>query len=78
MKLEGIVISERSQTKKDHHCMVSLRGEIAYKKSELTGARSAAAVLGSEGGGGERSWSERTDFWLSGGQMLRIVPRTVW
>lgn len=32
MKLEGIVISERSQTKKDHHCMVSLRGEIAYKK----------------------------------------------
>lgn len=31
MKREGIMISERSQTKKDQHWTVSLRGEIVHK-----------------------------------------------
>ena len=58
--LEGIMVSEISQTEKDKYCMVSLRGGIKKysklvstmkKRGQLTGIKSKLVVTG-----GEREW----------------------
>ena len=69
MDLEGIMLSEISETENDRHCVVS---HVESKNAELTDIESKTGVTRSwgKGGGTARCWSKAAGLQLSGDSVL--------